>query len=616
MPRNKDKGPQGVIYQDPVEKLRKFIMLRSILRVLFWYKKTFIKSTLKAYHGIHDKNVDKILYFIYKNRKTFWLPLVAGMLAGLSQPPLYAFYLLPVAFVVLIRLLDFTESIMGAARVSVLFNLGFGLTALYWPGYGTYIFGFNAWIAAMFSACIVILSSIIPTIAVVIFRMIGLRVPMFRRVFLFATIWVLGEYLRGFTIFNFPFAFIGYSVGFWAPMFQSASIWGVLGVSFILVIWSLSFYPILFSQDRIQFIGIFRRFITINLAFVFIILAGFIRVIGAKTEYLPYKVALIQGNSSYDMNYETSYGIYSKMTYRLQELTNGEMDMIIWPEGAGVPFDFESNPLNTLNFAAFMKPRQTFIFNAVRKTGREHYNTAYSYTMPGMEIKQNADGSQTLIPNITDGNKLLHHDKKYLVPYGEYIPIIGKLKIGKAIARGAGIGFSAGKSIDILETPHGKILPLICYEITYSGKIGIAKGLESDYIVNITNDMWFGKSSGPFQHFVAAKYRAVEEGLSVVRVSNNGFSAIIDPYGRANSKVTKLFDRDVIISYIPKKIEYDTFFDFVGNIITILFSLIYTIYYFAVYYYNSNKEKVSKSITQYVEKRDNKKKDPNYIKRY
>lgn len=615
MPRNQDKNAQGIIYQDPIEKLKKFAFLRNVLNILLRYKKKFIKSALRAYYVSHNKNVDKILYFIYTHHKSSWLPFVAGLLAGLSQPPIYGFILLPISFVILLRLLDFTKNVLKIIKISALFNIGFALIALYWPGYGTYIFGFQVWATLIFSVCIVILSSIIPTIAITIFGIIGVRVPMFRRVFLFTAIWILSEYFRGFTIFNFPFAFIGYSVGFWAPMFQSASIWGVLGISFIVIVWSLSFYPILFSQDKIQFIGIFRRFIIINLAFIFIIVSGIIRVSTAKIEYLPHKIALIQGNTSFDVEYQTSYDIYSKLTYRLQELTNGKIDIIAWPEGAGIPFNFETNPLSTLHFAAFIKPNQTFIFNAIRKTKHDIYNTVYTYTMPAMEVKQSTEGIQTVIPNLAE-HKLLYHDKKYLVPYGEYIPIIGKFKIGKVIARGAGIGFTAGQSIDVLETVHGKILPLICYEITYSGKIGIGKGLQSDYIINTTNDMWFGMSSGPFQHFVAAKYRAVEEGLSVARVSNNGFSAIIDPYGRINSKRTKLFERDIIISLIPKKIPYDTLFDFIGNIITVLFSSIYVIYYIANHYYNKNQDKISKSITQYVEERDQKKKDPNYIKRY
>jgi apolipoprotein N-acyltransferase len=614
MPRH-NKKHRGTIHNHPVEKLRKFQYFRKIWHKIFGYR-VFLKAGLKSYHAVHNKVVDRILFSLYKHRSASWLPFFAGILAGFAQPPVYAFPLLPFAFVILVRTMDFAKKPMDFFKISALFNVGFSIIALYWPGYGTYIFGFPVYAMVCFGIGIVLLSAVIPTIIIGIFGIIGLRLQMFRRIFLFASMWVIAEYLRGFTIFNFPFAFVGYSVGFWAPLFQSASIFGVLGVSFLLIVWSLSFYPILFSQDKIQFIGIFRRFVLVQCVFIFIIISGVIRVYNAKTEYYPHKVALVQGNGSVSNDIHQNYEIYSKMTYKMQQLTGGDIDMIIWPEGVDIPYDLDKNPFDALKFASFISSGQTFVFNTIRTHGSQLYNTMYSYTMPHFEMITDINGTQKMAPKINHENHLIYHDKKYLVPYGEYIPFIGNFGIGKAIARGAGVGFTAGKKINIMETAHGKILPLICYEITYSGKFGIAKGLKADYIINTTNDEWFGRSSGPYQHFVAAQYRAVEEGLPVVRVSNNGFSAIIDAYGQVNSKRTKLFERDVIISLIPKKAPFDTLFDFVGNIPLMLFAYLYTYYFFGVYYFYKHRDKISKHITSYVEEKDRKKKDPKYIRRF
>ena len=614
--RNKyNKKQKSDIIHDHFEKFRKFKYLRRLWHKFFGYR-IFIKTALKAYYGVHNKFVDRVLYNLYKHRFAWWLPVFSGILAGLSQPPVYAFFLLPFAFVAFIRTLDFSKTTLGFFKISFLFSLGFSITALYWPGFGTYIFGFPIYAVIFFSISVVLLSTVVPTILLGFFGIIGLRLPIFRRMILLASVWVIAEYLRGFTLFNFPFAFLGYSFGFWAPMFQSASVWGVLGISFLLVLWASSFYPILFSQDKLAFIGTFRRFVIVQCVFISVIIAGITRVYTAKIEYYPQKIALVQGNGLISNEMAQNYEIYSKMTYKIQEITNGDVDIVVWPEGVGIPYNLQENPLNALKFATFIKPNQTFVFNAVRQNDGKVYNTMYSYTMPNFETILQVDGTPTIVPNIQNHNHLLYHDKKYLVPYGEYLPIIGNFGIGKAIARGAGIGFEAGKKINIIETIHGKFLPLICYEITYSGKLGIAKGLKADYIINTTNDEWFGYSSGPFQHFVATKYRAVEEGLSVVRVSNNGFSAIIDPYGQVNSKRTKLFKRDVIISLVPKKVPFDTLFDFAGNIPLMLFTILYTFYFFGVYYFHQNRDSVMNKITNHLEERAKRKKDPKYIKRF
>lgn len=606
----------SLLQDDDLHKLRKFKLLRKMWREIFGYR-IFLKSALKTYHAVHNNVADKILYFLYQYRSSWWLALFAGMLAGLSQPPVYAFYLLPFAFVILVRMLDFAQSKLSFFKIAALFSLGFSMVALYWPGFGTYVFGFPTYAMVLFSIGIVLLSVLIPMLAIILFGIVGLRLPMFRRMFLLASMWVIAEYLRGFVVFNFPFAFIGYSVGFWAPMFQSASIWGVIGIGFVLLIWSLSFYPILFSQDKLQFVGTFRRFLIVQIAFTSIIVLGIARVSMVKIEYYPHKVALVQGNGSVDNSMEANYEIYSKFTYKIQELTNNELDVIIWPEGVGIPYDLEKSPLDALNFTSFIKPNQTFIFNGIRRHKTGFYNSMYAFTMPEFSQNITQDGTAEIKHKIKYGERLLlRHDKKYLVPFGEYIPFIGFLKIGKAIARGAGVGFAAGKIINNMETKHGAILPLICYEITYSGKFGFAKALKSDYIVNITNDEWLGFSSGPFQHFVAARYRAVEEGLSVVRVSNNGFSAIIDPFGRLNSKRTNLFERDVIISLIPKKLPIDTFFDFAGNIPIMLFAIFYTLYFCGIYYFYRNRDIISEKIYEYLEVRAKRKKDPKYIRRF
>ena len=124
-------------------------------------------------------------------------------------------------------------------------------------------------------------------------------------------------------------------------------------------------------------------------------------------------------------------------------------------------------------------------------------------------------------------------DKVHLVPFGEYLPFQAALEeMGlEQLTRIRG-GFSAGTALTPLHVPGlPRAAPLVCYEAIFPGQV-IPDGPRPGLMVNLTNDAWFGETPGPYQHFVQARLRAVEEGLPLVRAANTGISAIIDPVGR------------------------------------------------------------------------------------
>jgi apolipoprotein N-acyltransferase len=130
------------------------------------------------------------------------------------------------------------------------------------------------------------------------------------------------------------------------------------------------------------------------------------------------------------------------------------------------------------------------------------------------------------------------YDKLHLVPFGEYLPFQSTLEsLGLSQLTKMRGGFIAGNRRRPIPLPNApKLLPLICYEVIFPGDI--TKGEERPgWIVNVTNDGWFGISTGPFQHLQQARLRAVEEGLPIVRAANTGISAVIDPLGRVITRL-------------------------------------------------------------------------------
>lgn len=205
---------------------------------------------------------------------------------------------------------------------------------------------------------------------------------------------------------------------------------------------------------------------------------------------------------------------------RMLSLTRGEggekadaVDLVVWPE-ASVAY-----PLHGA---------QT-VLNAVSEASASGANNAP--VIIGINRQDGDDWHNSLAIVGSDGAVLDTYDKVHLVPFGEYIPL--KIDWIRAVAASSGFGFTPGANVRLIETPLGRALPLICYEGIFPGHIFRA-GERPDYLLQMTNDAWFGTFSGPYQHLDQTRFRAAEQGLPLVRSANTGISTVIDAFGRTN----------------------------------------------------------------------------------
>ena len=378
-------------------------------------------------------------------------------------------------------------------------------------------------------------------------------------ILIFSLIFSISEFLRGNLFTGFPWNLISYTWSFSNESIQILSLIGTYGLSLISV--TIFCTPFLFFQNKI---------IRKNLIFAFILLILFI----GNYLYGSYKI----NNSSYlfdkDLNVKIVSPNFSLKDYntqseisqleRLIKISDPEKDkktLFIWPEG--------------IFYESYLEDIKQYkdLFN--KKFSNNHLIAL------GINNFDNKSDNKKYFNSLVILNHKLEilsiYNKVNLVPFGEFLPFESILSTFglKKITKGYS-SFSPGnfrETINLGNKFNNKIiLPLICYEIIYTGEI--KKNNEfPDLVINISEDAWFGKSIGPFQHYVKAIYRSVEEGVFVARSANKGISGLINP----NGNTLKLLKRTESgnIEYKMPLFSEPTIFSIYGNKIFFLLILVY-----------------------------------------
>jgi apolipoprotein N-acyltransferase len=243
------------------------------------------------------------------------------------------------------------------------------------------------------------------------------------------------------------------------------------------------------------------------------------------------RASIIQGNIEQDRKWEPLYQDAVLATYKDLSLkaADSSPSIIVWPETA-VPFFFMADASYSRKLVEF----------------QNHLN---SYLLFGSVLVKGKKGNRYLLANsavlLDEAGKVTYtYDKIHLVPFGEYVPLQKILFFINKLVVGIG-DYVHGNQHLRAETPSGAFAPLICYEIIFPGLVRKFYSNGGDYMVNMTNDAWFGKTSGPYQHFSMAVFRAVENRKPVIRAANTGISGFIDSNGRIIAQ-TGLFQKAIL----------------------------------------------------------------------
>lgn len=471
---------------------------------------------------------------------------IAGAVSVLATAPIN---LWPVMFLTLpaaVWLIDGSGSgrfgsLWSAAGIGWFFGFGYFLGGLYWTGYAFLVDAETfAWLLPFAVVGLPIGLAIFFAIGFALARLIWTHDA--TRVFSLAVALTASEWLRGHILTGFPWNALGYTLSEPLALAQMFSVIGLWGMTFLAVA--------VFASPATLIDDAPRRWLAPALGAVALVAMaafGMVRLVALPTEQANgVKLRIMQPNLQQDVkfNYAAKQAVMNKYI-TLSEKNSGEAGnalagttLLIWPESA-FPFFLSREPDALAQIADMLPTGTVLITGGVRPPP----------TPPGTSPPR-AYNSVYVIDH--DGTILSTYDKLHLVPFGEYLPFQSALEsIGLQQLTKLQGGFIPGdrqRSISLARAP--RVLPLICYEVIFPGA-AVPRDDRPGWIVNLTNDGWFGLSAGPYQHLEQARMRAVEEGLPIVRAANTGISAIIDPVGRVTARLD-LGTEGVLDGALPK----------------------------------------------------------------
>ena len=448
-----------------------------------------------------------------------------GLVSALALPPLHLVFVLLLTVPMLLRLVGQAASWKVALRYGFVFGMGLHTAGLYWLTDAVLVRADEFWwlvpFAAPFGAVPLSCFTAMPCVAA---RLVppGLQGVGWRRVLVFAGVWTLSDLGREFILSGFPWNLWGSVWEFPGlagdVMIQPAAWISVHGLTLLTVL--LAATPVLGRRAMLGGAAL---------------LVAWIAAGTARLEWLPTAgapgpiVVLVQGNvpEQEKQTRAAALGIYR----RYLALTRDGVAQAAAERGAAAGHDLADGPGVAPRPIVFAWPESAFpgLLDRdleARQVLMQAVPDAAAGLVGSVRFGDDQRPRNSLVVVMPDAGVGGLYDKAHLVPFGEYQPAMLPVQIVP------GGGFVAGPGLRSLHIPGlAPVGPLICYEVIFPGRV-VHRGDRPAWLLNITNDAWYGNSSGPRQHLDAARMRAVEEGLPLARAANTGISAAFDGAGR------------------------------------------------------------------------------------
>jgi apolipoprotein N-acyltransferase len=491
-----------------------------------------------------------------------FLSLLCGVVFALALPPLNLWFLAPVAMFGICTIVN--QHTHRSARhwflTGLCFGFGYFIAALHWIGFAFFVDAkSDLWMMpfalgglALFLSCYWALAFV----AALHGAKKGLPLLLTLPVCL-----TIAEWLRGHLFTGFPWASPGLMTDGMAGVEQLASLLGLYGLGFCVLVWAIMPWQLWNDWSVVRRLS--WRIAVVALSFPAALVWGNWRVTQFPTTYVAdVTVRLVQPNISQSDKWrdDNKLKIFDQLLAFSNSPSQTKPTVIVWPESS-VPFLLDESAVGLARIGEMLGPGRTLVGGTIRREKTDAVMDQYFTSV----LVINGKGEVTS-----------HYDKWRLVPGGEFLPFAWLLEpMGFSKIANLPESFTAGDGPHSLDVGvAGLAGPLICYEAIFPDSL-VDAAHRPHWLVNVTNDGWFGASVGPYQHLAQARMRAIEQGLPLVRAANTGISAVIDPVGRFIAS-TQLGQEAVLDAKMPSAIN-ETVFARYGALPTLLLMLLVSV---------------------------------------
>ena len=424
--------------------------------------------------------------------------LILGLLTSLLFPP---YFFLPLGFIIftsLCLLLDSNKENYSNLNILIkFFVFGFGLfiSYLFWLKNPFFIFEETRNFFLVFLLLIILLSVILSLIFTIIYKL-GKNIPI---IFLIPFMFTITEYIISVIFYGFPWFTFSLIISSNEYLLFSLKSFGTLISSYLII--QIFCLPFIFItkvnlKKEMRYLAVF--FVT---PIIFLLISN----VNLKNNILKTKTIDLEIFQLNFKNNDKSLTPEKKLNTIINNIQRSTADLLIFGEN-NFPYLLDNLDLKILKDS--LNDNQVLIIGATRFENKKYYNSLISITKSNVK----------------------YFDKKILVHFGEFLPLRDSLNFLERIV--GPNNFSNGKEQRLINLPNNiSFIPVICYEIVFYWKLLNKLNYNSNFIINITNDFWFGEYIGPYQHFYLTKIRAAEFNKPIIRVSNNGISAVINNKG-------------------------------------------------------------------------------------